>query len=508
MLLLIFVFVLLASIVVPEAVVVILVLNMAAGIFLAGLQIVTALFPRFAPRRKNIDARPFVSILVPSYNEPPVVLMETLEALSRLAYDRFEVLVIDNNTKDPDIWKPVEAFTRVLGEKFRFFHIDNLPGFKAGALNYLIQKVHSESEYAAVIDADYVVEPEFLTTALSYFTDGNIALVQFPQQYRNCTRENRPIADEYRHFFKMYMNMANHLDCVPSTGTISVYTLNVLRHIGGFRREALTEDADVGLRIYAAGYTGVYADQTIGYGFMPYDLEAYRKQKWRWSYGNAQTIKTLFSLFGKISFKSWIGFLSHLTAWDHLNFLPFAALGAYAIVLIPSIPLLPLHKHLLEIASISIFVTLASKLVIFLVALRNPKGSWSSSLRAYLVHIGLTLVYSQTWLELFFRPQSTFERTNKFILNQMPSLIKNSYRELLLGVWFLFGAVEAIVLGRRFITIVAFFVSAFTLFSIYYVYWKIFPTKLYSKKILNHLEHKYRRYLSESEGDIPTPRVV
>lgn len=292
------------------------------------------------------------------------------------------------------------------------------------------------------------------------------------------------------------MNMANHLDCVPSTGTISTYAVCVLREIGGFREKALTEDADVGLRIYGAGYRGVYADRTIGYGLMPYDLESYRKQKWRWAFGNAQSLGTLFGLIGKIPFRSWLGFFAHLTAWDHLNFLPFAVLGAYTIVLLPAISVTDLHRQLLTVASFSIFITLLSKMVLFMVALRKQKRPFLYSFQAFVIHMGMTLVYSEAWMSLVVRTKSAFERTNKFILSRMPSLFKNSYKELILGIWFLAGTYEALLWGTRTITVIAFAVSALTVLSIYYVYWKIFPTKIRSKEILFELEQKYQEYLA------------
>lgn len=288
--------------------------------------------------------------------------------------------------------------------------------------------------------------------------------------------------------------MANHLDCVPSTGTMSVYKSDVLKQIGGFRGESLTEDADVGLRIYGAGYRGVYIDKIIGYGLMPYDLEAYRKQKWRWSFGNAQSIKTLAMLFGKIPFKSWMGFLLHLTAWHHFHFLPFAVLAAFPIILCPAITITQHHKQILILASLSIFITLASKIFLFLVILRKERNSLSRALRAFIVHVGMTLVYSAAWIACMFQRKLVFERTNKFVLKKMPSLIRNSYKEFILGLWYLVGVVVAIWWGKP-IVMVAFFITALALFSIYYVYWKISPTKAYSKKILASVEKKYRPFI-------------
>ncbi len=490
-----FILVLIASAFMPQYVVFFLVLNLFAGLFLSFFQILIALLPHFEPKQKNIDTQPFVSIFVPAYNEPPTILMQTLETLSQLDYENYEVVVIDNNTKDLAVWKPVETFIKTLGEKFRFYHVDPLAGFKAGAINYLLKRIDKRSEYVAIIDADYLIKADFITTALKYFLENKIALVQFPQHYRNYNKQNQPIADEYRHFFGIYMNMANHLDCVPSTGTVSVYRASVLKQIGGFRGEALTEDADVGLRIYKAGYRGVFVDRVVGYGLMPYDLESYKKQKWRWAFGNAQSIKTLFSMFGKIPFSSWFGFFLHLTAWDHLNFLPFTVIASYVIALLPFVPLDEAHRQLLNVASISLIVTLISKRILFWAAMRHKKESFRRSWRAFLVHMGLTMVYSEAWLAFLFQTKHAFERTNKFVLSKMPNIFKGTYKELLLGSWFLIGIIEAFLMGGRIITKIIFLIASSVLFCIYYVSLKISPTKEYSRKILANLDKKYHQYL-------------
>ena len=72
---------------------------------------------RLARRRSARPATrlPKVSIHVPAYNEPPDMLIETLDALARLDYPDFEVLVIDNNTRDEAVWRPVEAHCAQLG---------------------------------------------------------------------------------------------------------------------------------------------------------------------------------------------------------------------------------------------------------------------------------------------------------------------------------------------------------------------------------------------------------
>ena len=58
------------------------------------------------------DRHPKVSLHVPAYAEPPEVVIATLDALARLRYPNFEVLVIDNNTKDPGLWRPVRSLAQ------------------------------------------------------------------------------------------------------------------------------------------------------------------------------------------------------------------------------------------------------------------------------------------------------------------------------------------------------------------------------------------------------------
>ncbi|SDO71756.1 Exo-beta-1,3-glucanase, GH17 family [Desulforhopalus singaporensis] len=124
--------------------------------------------------------QPMVSIHIPAYNEPPEMLKQTLDAIAALDYPHFEVLVVDNNTCDPEIWKPVEDYCRNLGDRFKFFHVAPLSGFKAGALNYALQHTSADAEINAVIDSDYLVSPDWLKDLVPLFQNPKIAVVQAP----------------------------------------------------------------------------------------------------------------------------------------------------------------------------------------------------------------------------------------------------------------------------------------------------------------------------------------
>ena len=165
---------------------------------------------------------PKVSVHVPAYNEPPDMLIETLDALARLEYPDFEVLVIDNNTKDEAVWRPVEAHCARLGNRFRFFHVAPLAGFKAGALNFALAHTAPDAEIVAVIDSDYVVDSGWLRDLVPGFQDPRIAVVQAPQDYRDegASAFKAMCYAEYRGFFHIGMITRNERNAIIQHGTI------------------------------------------------------------------------------------------------------------------------------------------------------------------------------------------------------------------------------------------------------------------------------------------------
>src|ERR1700733_2464909 len=247
----------------------------------------------FDPRRYGTASTRKVSIHVPAYNEPPDMLIETLDALARLNYPNFEVIVVDNNTRDEASWRPVEAHCSKLGERFRFFHVAPLAGFKAGALNYALAKTAVDAEVVAVIDSDYKVEPSWLHDLMPAFENPRIAIVQAPQDYRD-ERANAFKAmcyAEFRGFFYIGMITRNERNAIIQHGTMTLVRRYVLWAIGGWAEWCITEDAELGLRVFEAGYEAVYIAASYGRGLMPDSFIDYKRQRFRWAYGAMQILR-------------------------------------------------------------------------------------------------------------------------------------------------------------------------------------------------------------------------
>ncbi len=364
------------------------------------------------PQRTERADEPFISIHVPTCNEPPGLVVQTLEALRRIEYASYEVIVLDNNTSNEAFWKPVERYCAEAGPRFRFLHIAKLEGYKAGALNVARTLTASEAEFILVIDADYRVEPSLLREALAYFSDDEVALVQFPQAYLNVSGDNEGLRGDYAHFFQVYMNLANRLNSVLSTGTVSVLRKDALDAVGGWSDRTITEDAEVGLRLKKFGYRTAYVPSVLGRGLMPSDLAALRSQRERWAYGNAQT---LMSLVGDeantMSLRQLVGVVLQLTAWFNLLLLPIVTLiGTSALMLVSPHPL---YEEVALVSIASIWLHLVFQFAFYLLALREEP--LRSSVSAYLVHLGLLWEGGISWVRCLLGNDLGFKRTNKFL---------------------------------------------------------------------------------------------
>jgi hypothetical protein len=236
---------------------------------------------------------PKVSLHVPAYNEPPDMLIQTIQSLEQLDYPQLEVVVIDNNTKDPETWQPVARWCQGR-QRVRFVHVEDLPGYKSGALNLTLRE-HTDpaAELVGVIDADYLVDPAYLREVVGYFADPNIAFVQTPQDYRDYQGDAYLTAcyDAYKYFFVTSMPARNERDSIIFAGTMGLLRRSALEQLGGWDEWTITEDAETSLRLLRSGWSGWFHGEPLGRGIMPLTFAALKSQRFRWCFGGMQILR-------------------------------------------------------------------------------------------------------------------------------------------------------------------------------------------------------------------------
>jgi exo-beta-1,3-glucanase (GH17 family)/cellulose synthase/poly-beta-1,6-N-acetylglucosamine synthase-like glycosyltransferase len=249
--------------------------------------------PAAAGDEVSTNAFPKVSIHVPAYFEPPDMLKQTLDAVSRLDYPNFECVVIINNTPDPEFWQPIQDHCRVLGERFKFINAEKVEGFKAGALRIAMERTAVDAEIIGIIDADYVVQPDWLKDLVPVFADPRVGLVQAPQDHRDGDRSlmHYIMNGEYAGFFDIGMVQRNEVNAIIVHGTMCLIRRAAMDMAGGWAGDTICEDTDLGLGIIEHGWLTHYTNHRYGHGLLPDTYEAFKKQRHRWAYGGFQIVK-------------------------------------------------------------------------------------------------------------------------------------------------------------------------------------------------------------------------
>jgi cellulose synthase/poly-beta-1,6-N-acetylglucosamine synthase-like glycosyltransferase len=235
---------------------------------------------------------PMVSLHVPAHNEPPDMVIDTLRSLLRIDYPQYEIILIDDNTDDEALWRPVESWCARHGVKFK--HLQDWPGYKSGALNYALREMTDErAEVIGVVDSDYQIEPGFLRRCAPAFAEPWVGFVQSPQDYRGwqSARYYRRLYYSYKYFFAVSQPSRNERDGAIFAGTMGLIRRVALEQLGGWDEWCITEDAELSLRLLRAGFSGLHVDQSWGYGIMPLTFEALKGQRYRWCFGGIQILR-------------------------------------------------------------------------------------------------------------------------------------------------------------------------------------------------------------------------
>jgi exo-beta-1,3-glucanase (GH17 family)/cellulose synthase/poly-beta-1,6-N-acetylglucosamine synthase-like glycosyltransferase len=302
--------------------------------------------PSIAPA---LPSTPKVSIHIPAYKEPPEMLKLTLDSVARLEYPDFECIIVINNTPDPAYWRPIEEHCKTLGERFKFVREDKLQGYKAGALRLALTHTAPDAAIIGILDADYVVHPNWLKDMVPAFSDPKVGLVQAPQDHRDGDRSvmHNAMNGEYAGFFDIGMVQRNEANAIIVHGTMCLIRRAALDDAGNWSSDTICEDTDLGLTILELGWTAHYTNRRYGHGLLPDSYQAYKRQRDRWAFGGFQIMKKHWRRFlpgaseltrdqkkqFALGWLSWLGAESVgvLVALLNLVWVPFVAIVGIAI---------------------------------------------------------------------------------------------------------------------------------------------------------------------------------
>lgn len=283
------------------------VLGIAKLLFLGALSLRQK---RHALRRQKLgDYTPFVSVLIPAYNEETVVC-RTIESVLASDYPNFEVIFIDDGSAD----NSYELVRTHFQDEPRLTCVRKENGGKSSALNRGLQE--TKGEIFIAIDADTLFDKNAIRLMARYFQDPRVAAVSGNVKVGN----RHGLLTTWQHCeyvtgFNLERRAYSELNCITVVpGAIGAWRSSAVREAGGFCSDTLAEDADLTIALLERGYKIEFEEDAKAYTEAPETLRSLLKQRFRWTYGTLQCLwKHKAALFNRR--QKMLGFVAMPFMW-------------------------------------------------------------------------------------------------------------------------------------------------------------------------------------------------
>ncbi len=270
--------------------------------FMIGYQFVLTFFGylnyvKSLKEKKLLEGKAFdypgCTILIPAHNEEKVIA-RTIEAMLRLEYpkEKLKIMVINDGSTDGtrDI---IEGYARA-DRRIELFDVPKGEGGKgkSRALNLGVQRV--TSDVIAIYDADNTPDKDSLRYLVAQLLTNNelgAAIGKFRTINKSVNLLTKFINIETLSFQSMLQAgrwQMHNIATLP--GTNFVMWTRLIRQLGGWDEQALTEDSELSIRIYQEGYKIKFVPYAMTYEQEPQSWRVWVHQRTRWVRGNSYVL--------------------------------------------------------------------------------------------------------------------------------------------------------------------------------------------------------------------------
>ena len=253
-------------------------------------------------QRRRLEATqldlPAISIMVPAHNEA-MVITDTLNSLLRLKYPKelLEILVINDGSTDSTAAQVEAIAARDSRIRLHNVPLESAARGKSAALNCGLKLCRHD--VIAIFDADNVPEPDsILHLARQLAANPNLGAVI--GKFR-CVNKKRNLLTRFINLeslaFQWIVQAGRWrlLRVATLPGTNYLIRRSVLDEVGGWDERALTEDAEMSIRIYQAGYLIKFVPYAVTWEQEPETLGVWFRQRTRWARGNNYVLEKYFA---------------------------------------------------------------------------------------------------------------------------------------------------------------------------------------------------------------------
>jgi len=237
---------------------------------------------------ESVEFYPFVSIIVPAYNEAAVI-QSSLASLLQLRYPYYEILAVDDGSTDGTLEKMKEFEGNHYGVRVQVFRKQN--SGKADALNYGISR--SKAPIVVCMDADSRLTPDALRYAVRHFRDADVGAVagnvKVINRHNIWTKLQALEYIEGLNIVRKAQAFFRSVNVIP--GPMGIFRRTAIEATGGYDSDTFAEDFDMTVKVLAEGWRINYEPKAIAFTEAPEELLDIIKQRYRWTRGVLQTLR-------------------------------------------------------------------------------------------------------------------------------------------------------------------------------------------------------------------------
>jgi len=260
-------------------------MNIIQIVFLIGLGLATlyifvfslaGLFYKQAPYKQAIKNRK-IAVLIPGYKEDSIIIEVAKEALQQnYPSSDFDVVIIADSFLPETIKKLKELSIKLIEVSFD-------KSTKSKALNKAMEQLDESYEIAVILDADNVMEADFLTKINTSFENNYIAV----QGHRTAKNTNTSLAildaaseEINNHIFRKGHRVLGLSSAIIGSGMAFEYLffktlMKSVKAVGGF-------DKEIELKLLSEGYKIDYLHDAVVYDEKVQKAEVFSNQRRRW----------------------------------------------------------------------------------------------------------------------------------------------------------------------------------------------------------------------------------
>lgn len=231
---------------------------------------------------------PFISIIVPAYNEAEVI-QASLASLLELRYPYYEIIAVDDGSTDGTYEKMREFEGNHYGVHVSVFRKEN--SGKADTLNYGIRR--SRAPVVVCMDSDSRLTPDALRFAVAHFRDPNVGAVagnvKVINRHNVWTKLQALEYIEGLNLVRKAQAFFRSVNVIP--GPIGIFRRSAIEGTGGYDSDTFAEDFDMTVKILAEGWKINYEPKAVAFTEAPEEILDIIKQRYRWSRGILQALR-------------------------------------------------------------------------------------------------------------------------------------------------------------------------------------------------------------------------